>query len=126
MTLVEVVAGLALLAAVLGGILTAKSRCARQSRQAIQRQQAIQAADEMMSLWWQDVKGFPRQGSGAVPLHPGLDWRILPVRNPQAEAFGGEVVRLEIKGDASNRSPLIALEVVLPAEAKDENGVHPN
>jgi type II secretory pathway pseudopilin PulG len=125
MTLIEVVAGLALLAGVLGGILTVKARVARQSREVAQRQRAISAADAMLRDWFVEPAKFPKLARGLVPGQPELAWRTFPVRNPQAEALGGQVIRFEIPSDpAGDRPPLVAVEVVVPSEAKHDAGVH--
>ena len=125
MTLVEVIAGLALLAGVLGGILTAKARVDRQSRDAVRREQAIDAADAMLREGFVEPTKFPRFARGLVPGHPELAWRTFPVRNLRAETLGGQVVRLEIaSGPAGDRPPLVAVEVVVPSEARHDAGVH--
>ena len=125
MTLVEVIAGLALLAGVLGAILVVKTRVVRQSRAGEKREQAIAAADALLRTWFIEPAKFPRRDRGTLPGQPELSWRTYPVRNPPAEALGGQVVRLEIVSVATaDRPPVIAVEVVVPSEVGHDAGVH--
>lgn len=124
MTLVEVLAGLALLAALFGGTVAVKSRCARQARITAERRDAIRAADELLSAWWIDTDTLPRAGGGDVPGHPRLIWKTRPVGNTAAEALGGQVIRLEVTDSSSDAQPLTAVEFVVRAQVKHEAGVH--
>lgn len=138
LTLIEVLAGLALLAALLMTILTARSRAALQWSRANERIRAVEAADRLLSEWWQDPKSFPRAGEGVVAGVDGFRWRTRIVRNRVAERLSTEVVRLEVGritpggagGDAGSGRPTpaasaapIAVEVVLPVE--EAQGVVP-
>lgn len=126
MTLIEVVAGLALMASVLTGILAVKGRCVHQARVTERRQQAIAAADAMLSAWWADHHAFPVGRAGRLADSP-IGWRLLRVPNPRAESLGAQVVRLEMT-DASEESdrPCVSVEVLVPAEQTNETGVHPH
>lgn len=126
MTLIEVLAGLALLAALLGGIVSVKVRWARQARVTEQRRLAIRASDELLSAWWLDLGAFPRSSQGLAPGRPGLMWRTEPLANPSVVALGGEVVRLDVRDvlAAEDAPPLARVEVVIPIRVKNEIGVH--
>jgi len=128
MTLVEVLGGLALLAAILTGLFTIKTRSARQAQLTERRRLAIQAADALLSFWWQDIAKFPRTGSGDITGRPGLQWRTQDVRDDRAQSLGGQVVRLDVF-DRSTRGAdalLASVEVVLPVELIHETRVHPD
>ena len=125
MTLIEVLAGLALLAALLMTVLAARSRAALQWTRANERMRAVEAADRLLSEWWQDARSFPRAGEGVVEGPDGFRWRIRVVSNRPAERLGTEVVRLEVgrfpRGGAESTGPTasagaVAVEVVLPLE----------
>lgn len=120
MALVELVAGLALLAAVLAGIVTARAQLRHQARETELRRQAIAAVDAMLADWWADVRHFPRQSSGRVDGAAGLVWSTRPVRSPAADSLLGEVVRLEVsdESDPRGRNVLASVEVLLPREAR--------
>src|SRR5215210_5494241 len=102
MTLIEVLAGLALLAGLLVGVLAVKSRCARQWTHANRRLAAVAAADALLSAWWQEPASFPRSGAGTVEGNAGLAWRTRVVPNAQVNALGATTVRLEVSGAAGS------------------------
>ena len=121
MTLVEVLAGLALLASVLVGLLAAKAGYTRQSARAELRLRAAGAADELLAGWWQSSAGVPRLAAGEAPGGAGLLWRTRPVANVAVEDLGAQNVRLEILSAAANgRAPsfVLSVDVALPPEAQ--------
>src|SRR5436190_9188313 len=75
MTLVEVVAGLALLGTLLAAVLVVRARYAHQSAAAERRLQAVAAADALLSAWHRDPPSLPRSGSGHVEGDAQLAWR---------------------------------------------------
>jgi prepilin-type N-terminal cleavage/methylation domain-containing protein len=117
MTLIEVVAGLALLATVLTLVFAARGHVARQQVRADRRLAAVAAADGLLADWWQRPAEFPRAGSGPVPGHPNLAWHTEVVRNAAVEALGTEVVRLAVSGASPGGGPdqpVVTVEVALP------------
>jgi Tfp pilus assembly protein PilV len=109
MTLVEVVAGLMLLATLLASLVTVKAGLMRQNRLAERRREAVSAADQLLAQWWQNPKTFPRSATGATPS--GLLWQTRVVPNPAAQAAGAQVVRLEVSDESGTQA---ALELLLP------------
>jgi prepilin-type N-terminal cleavage/methylation domain-containing protein len=119
LTLVEVVAGLALLSTLLVAVLTTKARVARQWSHAQRKLQAVAAADELLTRWWQHKEQFPRQSSGAVAGDAGLRWRTTSLENPPLNALRTSVVRLDILDQRARRPSdeiLASVEVVLDDE----------
>jgi type II secretory pathway pseudopilin PulG len=115
MTLVEVVAGLALLGSLLSGILLATSHSARQARLAERRREAVTAADALLADWWRDARSFPHRASGTTA--DAFAWRINGTANPVAARLGGSVVRLELFDARDDGAALVSVEVVLPMPA---------
>jgi type II secretory pathway pseudopilin PulG len=113
-TLVEVLLGLALLAALLVSILTARSRAARQTVLARAREDATRSADRLLTHWWADPTSFPRSATGVMPDAPQFTWRTRVVENPSARSLGASVVRLEVS-DPDAPEILVAVEVLLPS-----------
>jgi hypothetical protein len=97
-TLVEAVAGLALLATLLAGLLLAKGRYTRQAALAERRLQAVAAADALLARWWREPARFPRVASGAVD-DQDFSWRTRVVENRPLEELAAQVVRLEVLED---------------------------
>lgn len=127
LTLVEVVAGLALLSTLLVAVLTTKARVTRQWSGAHRRLEAVAAADRLLADWWQDRLMLPRRSAGRVPGDAGLGWRTTPVRNDAADALAASVVRLDIF-DARAISPASSPGVVLASVEilLDDNEPPPN
>jgi len=118
-TLVEVVAGLALLGSLLVGLLMAKARFTRQAAVADRRMQAIAAADSILSAWHRDPKKLVRNGAGTMSDDPSLAWRSQIVANPPIEDLGGQVVRLEMI-DRRDGGVLVGVDYVAEPPPKVE------
>jgi hypothetical protein len=119
LTLVEVVAGLALLATLLVAVLGTKARVTRQWAHANRKLEAVAAADRLLAAWWATPATFPRKNSGSVPGDAGLNWRTTPVGNDAVRPLGASVVRLEIVDErqpAAAGAVLATVEVVLDDE----------
>jgi hypothetical protein len=120
LTLVEVVAGIAILGSVLVGVVLAKSRHTRQLALAQRRQAAVRAADSLINEWWTGSEGIPVNESGAVPSAPSLVWETRIVDNRDVERLGARVVRVELRESESSTyredadRPLVTVELVLP------------
>ena len=128
MTLIEVVAGLAILASMLTAIFSVKSRVTRQTRITERRREATAVADALLASWWQNKNTFPRSESGPVEGGQNFIWRTQPIPNPSAQACGAEVVRLEVL-DATSLpapAPLVTVELILPPSAKNATGFYPH
>src|SRR4051812_1146961 len=119
LTLVEVVAGLALLATLLVAVLGTKARVTRQWAHANRKLEAVAAADRLLAGWWATPATFPRKSSGNVPGDAGLNWRTTPVGNDAVRPLGASVVRLEIvdgRQPAASGAVLASVDVVLDDE----------
>jgi len=104
LTLVEALAGTALLGTVLAAVLLADARLTRQEALAQQRLEAQDTANSLLATWWSDRDTLPRAADGDLPNHDGWRWRTVIVSNAAAEELGADVVRLEIV-DATSDSP---------------------
>ena len=117
-TLIEVLAGLALLASVLAALLVAKGNLARQWEMSRRRCEATQAADALLMRWWQEPELFPQSGDGEAP--GGWRWHLGAVSNPEAERLGGRVMRLElfesVPPSTAHKSALASVDLVIPLQ----------
>jgi len=68
MTLVEVLAGLALMGSVFAAILMAHGRLTRQHQSAGQRQAIVDATDKLLSDWWTEPIEVPCPARGRLPV----------------------------------------------------------
>jgi hypothetical protein len=121
MTLIEVVAGMALLGGLLSGVLVAYGRHVCQVRRAQLRIEAATAADRLLAGWFSGAEdGVRRHGSGRVPGKTRLRWRTHLLEDARVEgATGIQVVRLEIFEESKTLSeekiePLVFVDLAFP------------
>lgn len=100
--------------------MTTKAKVTRQWATAQQRLRATEAADALLTGWWQDLETFPRQAAGTMPGEPGLRWRTRLVPNEPVNRLAASVVRLEVIGDGDGPAVgevLASVELVLADKA---------
>jgi len=115
MTLVEVVAGSALLGTLLVTILLAQARIVKQAGLAGRRIEACGIADGLLELWWSDPEEFRVDGSGDVQGREGWSWRTNVVENQDVARLGAHVVALEIFGPgAKGEKSSCRIEILRP------------
>lgn len=126
LTLIEVVAAIAILGTVLVGVVLAKSRHARQIALTQRRFAAVRAADELIAGWWAGAPSVPIGQSGVIASDKSMAWQTLVVENEAIAQLGSRVVRVEIReaDPAGQRSDsandvLLAVDLVLPEERMD-------
>jgi hypothetical protein len=110
MTLVEVIAGMALLASVLVAMLLARAGYMRQTARANRRLEAVAAADALLTAWHRDPATLHPGSGGPVAGDGQLAWRTRLVASAEAESLGARVVRLEVLDErpAASPSPVLA------------------
>lgn len=128
LTLIEVVAAIAILGTILVGIVLAKSRHTHQLTLAQWKMEAVRAADELLTHWWTRPEGIPMNEEGVIKHTPTMRWKTERVTNPSIEKLGAHVARLEIYTSGARRTelasqdgPLITVDLVLP-EPSDPPG----
>ena len=120
LTLIEVVAALAILGTLLVGIVLAKSRHTHQLVRAKTQSRAVVAVDELITDWWTSLDGVPIDEQGELLGDTPLRWQTRLVDNDEIAALGARVVRVELfditnttprgKGDAD---PLVSVDLVV-------------
>lgn len=119
LTLIEVVAAVAILGTILVSVVLAKARHTRQLARAQHTSAAVAAADELITRWWSDGRRVPIDESGAVADRAGLTWRTRTLDETGASRLGGRVVRVELFAPAEAHGvdpdePLLFVDLVLP------------
>ncbi len=112
MTLVEVIAGLALLGSVLVAMLVARAGYMRQTARANRRLQAVAAADALLTAWHREPATLHPGAGGTVAGDGRLAWRTSLVPSAEADGLGARVVRLEVLDERSAASPPPVLATV--------------
>jgi len=137
LTLIEVVAAIAILGTVLVGIVVAQSRHTHQVARARQQQAAVEAADRLIADWWSSEAGVPIDGEGVISPAGGLRWTTRPVANRPIERLDARVVRVElwpveeaVQAPFTPPEPLVRVDLVLPrptqVEPKDVDADRPD
>ena len=113
-TLVEVLAGLALLGTLLVSMVLARGQLLEQKIKAARMLEAIAVADRLLAQWWEDPAAIPVGESGEIK-DAGMVWRTERRRDEEAEKNGAQVVTLELKRTvAAPGEESFQIEVVLP------------
>ena len=115
LTLVEVVAGLALMATVLVAMLLLKTQFIHQLATSNSRLRSAAAADSLLDQWWANPTAFPINRSGTVSDFPGLEWQTHVVPTEVVEHLHARVIRLDIMSEAKI---ITSVELLLPKERR--------
>jgi hypothetical protein len=117
--LIEVVAGLTLMATVLVASLLSFSAHHRQRRLAESKLSAVAVADELLNTLSVRRGGFPKAGRGTIPGHPTWFWQTRMVGVAAPARVPLHVIRLEVLEVTPEGSllPLATVEIVEPVEA---------
>lgn len=126
LTLIEAVAGIAILGAMLAAVLVATSRLRAQDSRAARQIEACRIADRMLDELWKKPEDFPRKGTGCVPGSRDWQWRATIVPSAEAEDLNGELVAVEFFREANGKladgnQPAVRLELVLPTVRNKED-----
>lgn len=123
MTLLEVIAAIAILGTILVGIVLAKSRHRRQLARTADATAAVAATEELLCAWWSGPDGVPVGAEGVMSASKPLRWRTRETPNPEIEDLGARVVRLEVfpgqaesSAAADDSEALLYVDLVLPTD----------
>jgi type II secretory pathway pseudopilin PulG len=108
MTLVEVVAGLALLGTLLVSLLLTKSALAKQRAVAEQKLAAVAACDRVLAEHRVAGRLLPRSGGG---MSHGYRWRSEVIRRQQVQDVTLDVMRVWVTSERDDK-PLAEVEIV--------------
>ncbi len=122
-TLVEALAGAAILGTLLVCILVANARLTAQDRRSAERIEACRIADGLLGRWWSGGRRLARDAAGDVPGSAGWRWRMGVVTDEDAEVMDARIVRLEVFApDTEGGTPAVGVELLL-ANEEDEDKV---
>lgn len=105
---------MAILGTLVASLVVARSRALHQLADADRRQDAVIAADELLSGWWAQPAEIPVGSSG--PLTGGMQWQTSPLNNPVSKQLGIRIVRLQIVeagGHTAAPSPLASVDFLM-------------
>ena len=110
LTLIEVVVGLVMLSTVLITLLMSFRQHHDRTNHAIQRMEAAEAADELLSMWVSSEVPIPQNTSGVWDNTWVWDTRI--VRRETILDTDWVVLRVQLRRSHGEDSPLIQLEIL--------------
>ena len=115
MTLIEVLAAMAILGFVISAILTVRARSLHQYVKARTKLEGISLADELLIQWWQKPQEIPISASGSVPGHENWQWQTVVVNDRIEGLARFQVVRLCMKQTKELATePPITVDLMLP------------
>lgn len=114
-TLIEVLAGMVLLAGVVSATLVALSSHRRASELLGKQRSALLVADALLSEWYQSSSQIPVPSQGAVGIASDFVWRTRRVGTQQVCGVWTDTIRLEIMVSSQsqrNTPPLATIDVL--------------
>lgn len=119
LTLLEVVAAIALLSTLLVAVLAAHDRLARQSRRGELRLAAVDAADRLLTAWTATTPVVIPDVAGHFDTTPRLYWQVASVASPELLPYGVRIARLQVLDQdpraGTDVAPLVDLEFLTTA-----------
>jgi len=117
LTLVEVIASLAIVSTLLVGLLVAGSRHADQIRRSRRMLDVIARVDALLYEWAGSGGLVLKKTEGELPGEDGLIWRTRPADTRYRQELGIDLVRFEVfsRDDTLGERPLVSLELAVPS-----------
>lgn len=119
-TLIEVLAGLAILGSVTVALLLARGNLLAQHATAQQKLEAVRIADRLLGGWYAEGSTIPMDEQGAVEGHPGWSWQTQTVEMPSAsdDPLPTGMLRVELfsANSPTPQSAIVTVEIVIPTE----------
>jgi type II secretory pathway pseudopilin PulG len=116
MTLIEVVAGIALLGTILTTTVMAQARLLRQHQRALIKLQAVEAVDRLLTQWSVAGEEIPVESSGVLLDTQKVTWRTRLRSAKTSGPLSVAIVELvaSASGDPPGIPPLVRVEVAVP------------
>jgi prepilin-type N-terminal cleavage/methylation domain-containing protein len=118
MTLIEVIAGIALLGTILATTVLAQARLLRQHQRALLKLQAVEAADRLLAQWSAEERTLPRQATGTLIPSPLVNWQTRPASDQADGALSISIIEFTAvaANEPTGMPPLIRVELAVPPE----------
>jgi hypothetical protein len=136
LTLIEVLAALALVGTLLVSVIMARAQHVRQLARAQRTLQVTAAVDNLLAGWWppppeppeenssskRTQTSIPSYGSGDLPGFDGLQWQTEPLADDSLETFGAWIIRLTVT-DTRTHEIIIQLDLAAPESGSGSDDV---
>lgn len=117
-SLIEVLAGSALVGIVLVGAVLAHVRLERQRAMLLRKEAAILAADRMLSDWWKTPDAIPRRGHGPLS-NDGLSWQVETIVDPVLEQLDVTKIAYIVLDGVEFPTEIVRVEMVVPNPSEE-------
>jgi len=129
-TLIEVLAGLAILGSVTVALLLARGNLLEQHATAQRKLEAVRIADQLLAGWYARDSAVPIDEQGEVESHPGWTWRTQIIDRPypiQDDALPTGTLKVELFNPDSPtpRAAVITVELLAPTPGEPRPPRHP-
>lgn len=119
-TLIEVLAGLAILGSVTVALLLARGNLLEQHALAMRKLEAVQIADQVLAGWHAQDNAVPIDEQGEIESHPGWTWRTQMIDSPYPindDALPTGTLKIELFNTNSTtpQAAVITVELLTPA-----------
>jgi type II secretory pathway pseudopilin PulG len=123
-TLVEMLAALAILGTILTGLVLAMSRHRTQWHDANRKLEAVRATQHLLNTRWDKTKEIPASGSGDLEHAEGLRWRTRPSADATRREDEPRLIQLTVRGEeqAPEAEALVRVPLFLPPKEENESG----
>ena len=122
LTLLEVVAAIAILGSLLVGLVMAKAAHTRQIAASRRQLEGARLADDLIASWWASGQPVQSGRTGTIGADGQWAWETRAVDNSEIEKLGARVVRVELRDSRSDRAAesdeAIVVELVLPGDLR--------
>lgn len=128
-TLVEVIAALAIIATLVIVTLGAHSRLVKQWHRADLCLQGVDVAESLMSEWWENPQKIAHNDRGEVEEPKGWRWVTHSIHDEQLKDNNLEIVQLEVFPPKSSKyanTPALTLDFILDAPPDEEEEANAN
>ncbi|CAN0317727.1 unnamed protein product, partial [Ectocarpus fasciculatus] len=118
-TLIEVLAALALLGSLAVAMVLSRARLVEQHQRAEQKLQAVEVANDLQAGWWaEDPNAIPIETSGDIEDNPGWVWETEARKHRELESFAAQVVEVRIvdRSQSAVGVELPSADLVLPQQ----------
>ena len=121
MTLIEVVAALALLGGTATAVLMAHERLSDQSRRSSQVLEACDATDRWLAQLRLNGQTLEPDQSGVLPTHEQMTWRTELVAINALEPFEIQHLHLKVFNSSNPQRPLLTMDLFQPIAKQETN-----
>ncbi len=114
-SLIEVIAAIAIMGTILAGVVMSKARHTRQIALTQRTQQAVLATDQLITNWWASKEGVPVGTSGTIS-DGLLAWETYTIPDRKMQALSARVVRVSVYENVVDEQAAVTLDALVTVD----------